>query len=1647
MATNVLDTETYRGEKERLGSMFMGSLIGMGSTTLGVTGAGKIIGLPSENIWAESKKFKQRQQELVDDINSGEADLTKMDIFDKDPDVQIKAAIEDGQYIIYRNGEKLPPTTKEEYDDWRERAEITQDQGEGVIRGGISFENGKPKLNLQKLGQKLGDLRKTVILSEIYDALHTDEEKNQVAINFIRNEMLAHLALKYFKAGYGDLLLERLKVAKDVSEEELIALGLTRNGMSEEDLNQRIAYVEELERLYNDVNESVVTTKNKYKPIARDRVTYLFDRGQRILAIDYMAQNLVNNTVQTIFKDLGDLYRQGLERATSEESKGRYDRMLNKISRLMRYMDSYSAVRPNGEPHRAEGLANVLEGEIKEFMAALEDDTLIKKNPANQRDFYRAMKQLIAVQQVLETRGELYSDWFKVSDFASGEQYFMDNYSELMNPKTELIKLLILTDQTTKGQYTAYEDDMVFRLKIQNELNLAEERYHGVAWREYMKREDASIRGLVDFLVKNNALLDKEDLNEIIDIIQETYDLAEELSTRIKFLEKEKREYEEDIKLLGAADSVEEQAEVARIDQELSQLYPAMEGIEQNLGTTDVKAQDVIDHLTQHQKNYSRVTNIDLLRVHVMDEFLAGFRQLEKVFEVNENFDDLGFVEGVLSTLRNLLRLNENRTDSITNANKFGKAYDKKIQEIKNAIAEAEKIKKVVETRLNARLREDKLNNKKSVEQFYKTFGISKGKIKPSHRELLYAFLPKSKVDEILAAISKQEVIKQYITKDEFIEVLDVAPFYAILHLLQNLPSEKRKEFTDFLRNMNINSENRINRIRKAASNTTRKLDQIPQVAFIFNLLEQGNDSTRKLFNDLLYFLSDNEKPESFDRAEPNSSVAKYLNDQKLFKFQEAALNQTRPENAFLTAPSLQTIIEQFIPIIFTNDTIDAILYGESKLFSLTDKKNLLKINKGRAENNTKALFAPTNEQSNVIDSILSNIYKILGKENSDLFEDFIYLKGPAGSGKTNVVIRWVLEMLPQFKKKNILAAGHNEHSARTLHSSINPTNPALTIDELIAKVNEGISEDIDLIILDEIGNVSSAQLRDLAQALKKRNDARRAAGKKSIPLIVMGDPNQRVKGTSGKPAIELTLKVPNPNLENNLDGIHRMNIVPSLTITFRSDNPSVVMLQKMFEGSTAVVDGLQGRANFRMGELVSVQEPLQGSYVDNTTGDLLTLLGKAIETNPEEQKAIIVSNEKDQESWKKKLADKFPTQASSGLVEVLTIEEAQGRTIPEVFVDIAMPVEGMTKEQKRIVNSDIYTATSRAVNFVYLGNVPGAKNDLDNSLEEKTKDNKQQKIDAFDEAIEEIDRILAALEGFGLKVTTQPVVEEDKEDEPKPPTPPNPEDPTGPKDPNEDEKGAQSDGQRERTVEEDNTDTVNNEEDEVEDTATTGDEESDTDTYEEDEASEENPEYDSQIITLAEPEGGVFRPMSAQDILYYKGLEADLEEREGNLNAKLVTLDNQSGRATRTALVVPGEEEGTHVIVAVFTKEEMERLGMNYDAIPKSMYSTVAPELKGVVQLESDITDNPELTISKQSSRLKYIYVANPEMHQSLDDAMGLVHRWANSMSDGAQAPIDLSNVELRIRVFTDKTARDVEAETRSFTPKTGYPYLEIRN
>jgi len=304
---------------------------------------------------------------------------------------------------------------------------------------------------------------------------------------------------------------------------------------------------------------------------------------------------------------------------------------------------------------------------------------------------------------------------------------------------------------------------------------------------------------------------------------------------------------------------------------------------------------------------------------------------------------------------------------------------------------------------------------------------------------------------------------------------------------------------------------------------------------------------------------------------------------------------------------------------------------------------------------------APSNQQVNAIRQGVKWFNLKLGK-GLKKFQEWAYMKGLAGTGKTTIVAKWMINSFG-LKANEFVVVSHGNKQIKTIHDSLNPEKEGILTNELSP---EKIGDEIKVIVIDEIGALDSKQLNTLGETINEINKLRKGD---PVKVIVLGDPTQINKSFTTEPDINAS--------ERGQINIHELQ---PLTIVYRSNVSSVLDVQNKFQDNTRSVRGIVARANAPLGKSAT------GVHVGTTTEELKNQV--KVHSKNNRTKVIIVADEK----GKAKYDD------MQEFADVETVIDAVGIEWDEVYVDIREGGEGAYK-----YNTAMYTALSRAKQYIFI--------------------------------------------------------------------------------------------------------------------------------------------------------------------------------------------------------------------------------------------------------------------------------------------------------------------------------------------------------
>lgn len=1502
-------------DQKRLESVALGSMIGAGmagGTSLpGVSTLNERMG-GDGGAFRAYKRDKDRAAELADWNNSTSIkDATSFDGFKRKPSKSIKLYKEDGKSWI-NDGLKVQEINDDTFKQLAEKYELDAEKGgEKEILGDLILKNGAPQWDEVKVKQAVLDTKHREALLDLEDALSQYPEKNKIARQLVRKNMLAKSAMDHFKDGLGQFYFDKLEALKNASEEELIALGLDPNN-KEADIEEAIQYATQLEDLYNAVSEATVADTSSVEDMLMQkmRTGFMLDRGQMIMAIDAAARTNredINATLQSI--DWSDE-----DQETVNELMSLSNRLMS--ARLKFYNDNSDTAFTK---------------ELNKFNNKL--DALMQKAALNAESTTTnavlgelERKQFIQ-EQLDQSRKNLKSDYDKVSDpraeswksyipipgvkfKTKGFQYFKNNYQELFDKYSDVrMEGLTLTDTTTLKTYKQYEKEQLNKLKLKVKLDYLTAKNVSNAWRLQVS-EGAHPVSVISAILKEGGLISQEDRaeldNYISSYIDELTDYANEYATALQNLDN----------LLHNPEATEEEIQEARNSvQEWKDYVISYQQIaEENSDAVDVMmipnlAKAYQDAIERSDRIFNRLTATEEdVKFTLADSFTTQGKLAIKRVEENEEYDDVPAVEKAITQVKNLVRLFEER-DDLDQPRK-----ERYVTELKSLIAELEEVLNEVKKRkANRKLKETKILRNR-VKHTLKFLGITfeeDGSIYFGTSPV-YDKIKAIVGDEFIiaweAAISK-DIQDQVADEEVAIPVPNEAYLYTLMHQLGDQYQSTIQETVDGAYSDLLFFIDRSKMSTKAKDAVKDKLpgiktNSINVISYLFRFLGtnryQENGETKLAFD-----------------SYPESVIYQYMKDLDLFKALSDIENEVGRDEANAKGGSRLTKqeVEEVLNILST-----FYISEQLSLMSEIDMQNLLKRERSKAveakqgfDAGNKADFVPSITQRITLYQTIRSIFKA---DPSVPMSNVTIIKGPAGAGKSLVVGKWIPKIM-NLDSSNVLTAGHNVHSAANIANSVDTGYPPLTAKELLKQLEEGaIDENVNLVIIDEAPAIIEGDLVKLYRAIGEYSK-----DNPEVHFVLMGDPNQIVNTnvvSKTTPPLDQVFDSSFPNLVN-------VAVVPPLTVRYRTDNPAILDVQDAFMDNVEAVTGLRGVTNVNPEDITTENLRAIGSYVERSNANLLTILYNQIRNAPSEgmTRAVIVGTEEAAQKYKDAISTAIGEEALTTKVEVLTVIQAQGRTFGEVYVDLS----DLSHADSFKFNQFMYTATSRASDFLYVANIENVENFKDPSIGDIVESNKAQVADLYDSHMQQVNSELEVYTNLEelLKPKAEPNTKEETEEEER-------------EEQAEEEEIANKNKNSKQNTPEDSQeesqeDTEKSQEDIEEDTedyVETNEEKKSTEQEETEKRKAQRQEIlnnglEEDFFRILEPSQNSFF-FSEEDDVAYEGLRDKLEE--GFVSAKLIKMADEITGDYKYAIVIP-LEKGQVEVVGALTKGEAKKLGI----------------------------------------------------------------------------------------------------------------------
>ena len=358
--------------------------------------------------------------------------------------------------------------------------------------------------------------------------------------------------------------------------------------------------------------------------------------------------------------------------------------------------------------------------------------------------------------------------------------------------------------------------------------------------------------------------------------------------------------------------------------------------------------------------------------------------------------------------------------------------------------------------------------------------------------------------------------------------------------------------------------------------------------------------------------------------------------------------------------------------------------------------ENLARVNSTRSGD----FFAYTDEQELGI----TDLVRFLNSTPKSEYDNFIIQSGFTGTGKTSVVIRWLLNLSTLSREEIQVTAALPRAQEIIMDLAGKKGTNNIDFNNIVKDLEDRL--DTKLLIVDETNAALEDDIANFMSSMLKYNKKRNDNGQEAVKVILLGDPKQisgRRSGvaSTGESVLDNYKSIPvikNGEQVQRID-FSKINRSRQLISIYRSFVQAVNifgdyfndskddMSKRIIKAETNTLDPTINIPLFGVG--VS-----KGIFIDNVINifnsrGTMDTTGKFIFSDT--RKRIVVTNDENLTEYNKKLAP-------YGITAV-NIDNAAGDTCDEVYIDITK----RPNENNIDYNKAIYTAIGRAKRYVYI--------------------------------------------------------------------------------------------------------------------------------------------------------------------------------------------------------------------------------------------------------------------------------------------------------------------------------------------------------
>jgi hypothetical protein len=717
--------------------------------------------------------------------------------------------------------------------------------------------------------------------------------------------------------------------------------------------------------------------------------------------------------------------------------------------------------------------------------------------------------------------------------------------------------------------------------------------------------------------------------------------------------------------------------------------------------------------------------------------------QSELTGEILSTKQDLDRIDNELDELGQLKTIFENRTKSdmiLVNSEFSGF-----IKGIEDRIEKLTKIKEVVKERIASRLKENQDFLVDSINNFTEQLGIdfNGAIINQSLHDEVEKVVGKEALDKLKQVLTdlKAETEKPDQTKDDKKKIVDT--YWTVnghVSAIQELIKSKDKK--SVIDKVSAQKKDAISKLEK-----TSLMQKLKDEDIYPEIIDNIGDSLLGALQTVFYNTTKNAAftqiglggtDGTFLDDQPSSPVYRFREDYNLRKFLRAVEkdNSRTPDNSSVSKDELIEFLQVAKEIQNLEDLEKSLnsslnLLAQVELERKVVNSKIENAKDGNKDTTYENLIVTSIQQIFFIRSIASFIKRQTGVEG---FRNWIYIQAPGGAGKTSTLGTW-FNIVSDIPRDRVLATAFTEEASRGIRKALivgeKGPKDAAEMAEYIKKLTKDKNFDQEVLIIDEFPAIDIVTQKALFEAISEYSEAKLKADKGEFKVITMGDTNQLTFDDSGAVTARPTILV-NPNYfngnKNKGNGKHpaKMNIIPSLTVNFRSNLFPVTSFIETFKGSN--------KNNVNADIKVTSTDPTLNNkdvkgVVAVSKADFKTRIVNYIKKNAESTRTrTLIVNESKLEEYRKVLQDAGISiitdpndQLTKGGVYLTTVKNVQGFSFDEVFIDLDSNDKVLFKPHSNpdyLYNKAMYVATSRARNLIVVTNFANIKNLEDTGID-----------------------------------------------------------------------------------------------------------------------------------------------------------------------------------------------------------------------------------------------------------------------------------------------------------------------------------------